>query len=169
MLRIAILRGARAFRPPVSKPAFLPRTIQRFKSTGLTPEQQEAVNDLKRDWDAKLLSYEELLPKIRSPSPDSYLIDVREPEEVMQGMIPSAVNVPLSVLANSLHLTPEAFKSKHGFEKPGKSQELTFYCRSGKRSASAADVAKRNGFTNIYNYVGSWLEWVEKGGDKATK
>jgi rhodanese-related sulfurtransferase len=75
------------------------------------------------------------------------LIDVREPDEVIQGMIPSAINLPLSELANSLHLHHTAFKEKHGFEKPGKNKELIFYCRSGARSTSASDVAKRNGYT----------------------
>jgi rhodanese-related sulfurtransferase len=62
-------------------------------------------------------------------------------------MIPSAVNLPLSVLAKSLHMSKEAFKAKHGFEKPKVDQEVIFYCRSGVRSSSASDVAKRNGYT----------------------
>lgn len=74
-------------------------------------------------------------------------MDVREPDEVIQGMIPSAVNIPLSVLAPSLLLKPEDFVQKFGFNKPGKAQEVIFYCRSGKRSTSASDVAKRNGYT----------------------
>ncbi|KAJ6519592.1 Rhodanese-like domain-containing protein [Mycena sanguinolenta] len=173
MLRIAAVRAARASRTPVFKPVSLARTIRRYEST-VEPDKHAAArkaaqslsDNLQRDWDAKVVTYEELLPKTRSPSADSYLIDVREPDEVIQGMIPSAVNLPLSVLANSLQLQPETFQAKHGFEKPKKSQEVTFYCRSGKRSTSASDVAKRNGYTNILNYTGSWLEWVEKGGEK---
>lgn len=61
-------------------------------------------------------------------------------------MIPSAVNLPLTVLGESLHLTPQAFKTKHGYDKPQKDQQVIFYCRSGMRSATASDVAKRNGF-----------------------
>ena len=64
----------------------------------------------------------------------------------MQGMIPGAVNIPLSVLSNSLHLPPSAFSQKYGFEKPTNEHELVFYCRSGMRSTTAADVAKRNGY-----------------------
>ncbi|KAG6911781.1 hypothetical protein DXG01_000027 [Tephrocybe rancida] len=151
-----------------------------------TPEEQarkevkDHMNELQHDWDAKEITYAELKPRTDSPvsvrvgflaflhtvvtviQQDTYLIDVREPDEVVQGMIPSAVNLPLSVLGNSLHLHPSAFLEKHGFEKPGKDQQLIFYCRSGKRSTTASDVAKRNGFTNILNYKGSWLEWVEK-------
>ncbi|KAJ7786070.1 endoplasmic reticulum protein [Mycena metata] len=175
MLRIAAVRAARGVAPRLLTPAFFARA-QRYESNTPKPFPDknsdafkaalELSNDLQRDWDAKVVSYEELLPKTRAPSPETYLIDVREPDEVIQGMIPSAVNIPLSVLANSLNLLPDSFKEKHGFEKPKKSQEVIFYCRSGKRSTSASDVAKRNGYTNILNYTGSWLEWVEKGGEK---
>ena len=78
---------------------------------------------------------------------DKYLVDVREPDEVILGSIPSSVNIPLSALADSLHLNPVTFKNKHGFEKPKQNQEIVFYCRSGKRSATAADIAKRYGYT----------------------
>ncbi|TFK23120.1 endoplasmic reticulum protein [Coprinopsis marcescibilis] len=137
-----------------------------------TPEElakkaaYEKHNDLQRDWDAKVLSYEELLPKTQSPTPSTWLIDVREPDETAQGMIPSAVNIPLSVLANSLALPATTFKEQFGFEKPKRSQEVVFYCRSGKRSTTASDVAKRNGYTNILNYTGSWLDWTEKQSSK---
>ncbi|KAJ7655053.1 Rhodanese-like domain-containing protein [Mycena polygramma] len=173
MFRITAFRAARmGFRPQVFTSRSFAQTIPRYESE---PDKhqlafkaaQKLSDELQRDWDAKVVTYEELLPKTRSPSTESYLIDVREPDEVIQGMIPSAVNLPLSVLSNSLHLQPDAFKALHGFEKPKKSQELIFYCRSGKRSTSASDVAKRNGYTNILNYTGSWLEWVEKGGEKA--
>lgn len=74
------------------------------------------------------------------------MIDVREPDEVLQGSIPSAVNLPLSVLANSFFLSETAFKSRFGWEKPKPEQEIVFYCRSGKRAATACDIAKRNGY-----------------------
>ncbi|KAF8640905.1 hypothetical protein AX17_000553 [Amanita inopinata Kibby_2008] len=147
----------------------------RFNSSQPTPQTKQAIkeaikknDDLQRDWDARILTYAELKPKTQNPTPNTYLVDVREPDEVIQGMIPSAVNLPLSVLGDSLHLSREAFKAKHGFEKPKKDEELIFYCRSGVRSTSASDVAKRNGFANVQNYKGSWLEWVEKESKKPT-
>jgi len=76
----------------------------------------------------------------------AYLIDVREPDEVLQGMIPSAVNLPLSDLSGALNMDGEKFKEKYGFQKPGFDQEIVFYCRSGKRSSTASDVARRNGY-----------------------
>jgi len=72
---------------------------------------------------------------------------VREKEEVLQGMIPSAVNLPLSVLGSALKMPRQTFKEQFGFEKPRTWQEVIFYCRSGMRSSSASDVAKRNDYT----------------------
>lgn len=77
---------------------------------------------------------------------NTYIIDVREPDEVIQGMIPSAVNIPLSVLGAALHTPRDEFLEKFGFEKPRWEQEVIFYCRSGMRSTTASDVAKRNGY-----------------------
>ncbi|KAH9949021.1 Rhodanese-like protein [Amylocystis lapponica] len=153
-----------------ARPSVLPRTAlyrsARYESQDARKEWLEKNDDLQRDWDAKELSYEELKPKTQQPTPDKYLIDVREPDEVRLGTIPSAVNLPLSVLSGALHLKPDTFKAQYGFDKPQKDQEIVFYCRSGKRSTTACDVAKRNGFTNLLNYKGSWLDWVEREGIK---
>ncbi|KAF8624783.1 hypothetical protein AX15_005673 [Amanita polypyramis BW_CC] len=157
--------NAAAVRRPVSAAAIRFNSSQ---SKTQSPDKQakkealERFDDLQRDWDARILTYDELKPKTQSPTPNMYLIDVRERDEVIQGMIPSAVNLPLSVLGESLHLSQEDFKARHGFEKPKQDQEVIFYCRSGMRSSTASDVAKRNGYTNISNYKGSWLDWVNK-------
>ena len=71
------------------------------------------------------------------------MIDVREPDEVVQGSIPSSVNIPLSVLSPSLNMNAEDFEKKFGFKKPEKAQEVIFYCRSGMRAGTAGDIAKR--------------------------
>ncbi|KAI0786021.1 Rhodanese-like protein [Abortiporus biennis] len=149
---------------------FQPQPFVRFESDDAKAQRRAALDakdDLQRDWDAKVLTYEELKPKTLQPTSDSYLIDVREPDEVLQGAIPSSVNLPLSTLASALHLGPEEFKATYGFDKPKPEQEVTFYCRSGKRSTSASDIAKRNGYKNILNYTGSWLDWVEREGKKS--
>lgn len=65
----------------------------------------------------------------------------------MQGMIPASVNIPLTVLPEALHMDHKQFAEKFGFEKPLVSQEVIFYCRSGVRSTSACDIAKRNRYT----------------------
>ena len=80
------------------------------------------------------------------------MIDVREPNEVLQGMIPSAVNLPLSDLSGALRMDGDKFKEKYGFKRPEFEQEVVFYCRSGMRSSTASDVARRNGYKK-YAYL----------------
>lgn len=43
-------------------------------------------------------------------------------------------------------MDPGEFYVKHGFKKPGEAEEIVFYCRSGKRSATACDSAMKNGY-----------------------
>ena len=77
------------------------------------------------------------------------MIDVREPDEVIQGSIPSSVNIPLSILPGSLYMKAEEFEKKFGFKKPMRDQEIIFYCRSGVRAATAGDIAKKNGYERL--------------------
>ncbi|KAG6334924.1 hypothetical protein ID866_4166 [Astraeus odoratus] len=171
MLRAALANVTRAsvryayVSRQVLRPSY--QVFARYESSK-TPDRdalkaaRKANDELQRDWRSPILTYEQVKPRTLSPSSYAYLIDVREPNEVIQGSIPSAVNLPLSVLATSLHLSPHDFRAQHGFDKPEKTQEVVFYCRSGKRSASACDIARRNGYENIYNYEGSWLDWVSR-------
>ncbi|KAN0100909.1 Rhodanese-like domain containing protein [Tylopilus felleus] len=174
MLRTALIKASRSSARPallayrVAAP--IPQIFARHQSSKTSDEQglktARKLNDkLQENWKGPILTYEQLKPKTLSPSNNAYLIDVREPDEVMQGSIPSSVNLPLSVIANSLNLNAQAFRSQHGFDKPGKAQEIVFYCRSGKRSASACDIARRNGYENVINYEGSWLDWVSQEGN----
>ncbi|TFK57429.1 Rhodanese-like protein [Heliocybe sulcata] len=172
MLRLAAGRCARTAYSAIQPRARLAITQSvRYKNAWTNNPVKpilEQRDELQKDWDARILTYEQVKPKTEQPSPETYLIDVREPDEVMQGSIPSSVNIPLSVMARDIRLDPETFREKYGFDKPQKDQELIFYCRSGKRSASAADVAKRNEYTNIFNYEGSWLDWLAREGNKGS-
>jgi 3-mercaptopyruvate sulfurtransferase SseA len=51
---------------------------------------------------------------------------------------------------------------KFAFNKPMPNQNLIFFCRSGKRSATAAEAAGKNGYNNVRNYQGSWLDWSKR-------
>ncbi|XP_013110580.1 rhodanese domain-containing protein CG4456 [Stomoxys calcitrans] len=112
-----------------------------------------------------IVSYEEIkqLPK----QPKKLLIDVREPKELQEtGQIPTSINIPLGKVAAELapNVDAGAFKAKYGRDLPQKDTEIIFHCKIGKRSLSAAEIAKSLGYTNTKNYLGSWTEWAEKEG-----
>ncbi|KDN43910.1 Rhodanese-like protein [Tilletiaria anomala UBC 951] len=117
-----------------------------------------------RSWvDKGEVTYDELKPETEAPSGHITLIDVREPDEVAQGMIPSSVNVPLSEFKSAFDVNKSsrgAFSSKYAFDRPGFDDKIVFYCRSGKRSTEAQDFARKMGWWNARNYKGSWLDWV---------
>ena len=77
------------------------------------------------------------------------LVDVREADElVTDGRIPGALHVPLATLAErAAELTGE---------------RLLFVCRSGARSAMAADALRASGF-EAYNVDGGILRWERDG------
>ncbi|CUA77474.1 hypothetical protein RSOLAG22IIIB_02489 [Rhizoctonia solani] len=167
MLRTLAIRATRSSFPllrtmslarPVIRPAVVPIVqTQRFNSTRL--------HSAGPDWSAPEVTYEELKPRTEQPEADAYLIDVRELDEIAQGSIPSSVPLPLSVFAEALRAPEDEFRNKHGFKKPTVNQEIIVYCRSGKRSATAADIANKYGYTNVKNYSGSWLDWSKREGE----
>lgn len=112
-----------------------------------------------------IYTYEQI-KKLNANSPQ-LLIDVREPKELQEtGKIPTSINIPLGQVGQELAASVDkaAFKAKYGRDKPEKNSEIIFHCRSGKRSQSAAELAKSLGYENVKNYLGSWLEYAEKEG-----
>lgn len=75
-------------------------------------------------------------------------IDVREPQEYSAGHIPKARNIPLARLGQA---GPEMDKLK--------SRPVVVYCRSGQRSARAASMLRKQGFTSVYNLAGGFTHW----------
>ncbi|KAF9929796.1 hypothetical protein BGZ65_005641, partial [Modicella reniformis] len=90
------------------------------------------------------------------------LIDVREAAEVAQGVIPTSHHVPLASIQEALSLPEKEFEERFGFKKFNKDDEVIFYCRSGRRSGMAYEVAKQLGYTGVRNYSGSWLDYDAK-------
>lgn len=77
------------------------------------------------------------------------LIDVRTPQEFASGHIPGAINISVETLADRLSEIPEG-------------QPVVVYCRSGNRSASAAQILAGAGYTDIYD-LGGIIEWTAAG------
>jgi len=77
-----------------------------------------------------------------------YIIDVREVDEVKEGKIPGAVNIPLGLIEFRMH---ELDKSK----------EYVIVCRSGGRSGRASQFLEGQGF-KVINMEGGMLAWEGK-------
>jgi adenylyltransferase/sulfurtransferase len=80
---------------------------------------------------------------------DFQLIDVREPQEYQICHIPQARLIPLGELPGRLH-------------ELDRSRLIVVHCKNGSRSAEAADLLRRNGFTEVLNLSGGILAWSEK-------
>ncbi|GAA0431228.1 MAG: rhodanese-like domain-containing protein [Bacillota bacterium] len=76
---------------------------------------------------------------------DIEVVDVREDEEVAQGMIKNAKHIPLQEIPDAINSLD---KSKHH----------VLVCRSGRRSMRAAEFLSENGY-NVSNMTGGMLEW----------
>jgi len=96
------------------------------------------------------LSSEKLAEIIASGDPNTYLVDVRTEGEYNAGAIPSATNIPFDVIAGNLPTED-------------RSARIIVYCRSGNRSAVAADTLEELGFTNILDFggVSNWKGELE--------
>jgi rhodanese-related sulfurtransferase len=80
------------------------------------------------------------------------LLDVRTPEEWAEGIIPNA---------EKINYHGGDFESQ--IEKLDKTKPVFIYCRSGRRSANAANVLKGKGFVKIYNLDDGIIGWVNEG------
>lgn len=126
---------------------YQPAEIHRFQSAKCF-HSGSSLRSKETSWAKKgPITYKELKTIADQPTGEVTIIDVREPDEVSAGMIPSAVNVPLTQFEKSFNPNGGAdFQQKFAFPRPSFNDPLVFYCRSGKRSAQALEVAKKGGW-----------------------
>lgn len=93
----------------------------------------------------------EMMNKEGSEQP--MVIDVREPDEVeATGTIDTGTNIPMATVPSKLEEMRKSGEINND-------TVLVFSCRSGRRSAAAADTVKDMGFTHVYNYTGGANDW----------
>jgi sulfur-carrier protein adenylyltransferase/sulfurtransferase len=77
------------------------------------------------------------------------IVDVREPNEYQINRIPGSVLIPLGdVPKRYTELDPE--------------DEIVVHCKTGGRSAKAADFLRSVGFKRVLNLKGGILDWIDK-------
>lgn len=86
------------------------------------------------------------------------LLDVREPAEFDALRIPGSLNVPRGVLEQSCEWDYDETVPELA---AGREREIVVICRSGKRSALAADVMLKMGFTNIASLKTGVRGWTD--------
>jgi len=99
-------------------------------------------HDIVSDVGYKKISAEDAY-RIMQNTNDYILLDVRTDEEFMEKHIEGAVLIP----DNEIGIRSE-------IELPDKDALILVYCRSGRRSANAANELIEMGYTNVYDFGG---------------
>ncbi|MNI17527.1 molybdopterin biosynthesis protein MoeB [compost metagenome] len=74
------------------------------------------------------------------------IVDVREDDEVAEGIIPGALHIRLGELSER-------------FEEIGQEEELYLVCRGGRRSFKACELLREKGYTGLVNVAGGMTKW----------
>ena len=90
------------------------------------------------------------LAELRGLERDLQLVDVRGAAETANGALPGAVEIPLTVLVDSL----DALDS---------SLPVVVYCASGYRSVVASSVLTQAGFADVSDLLGGFTAWHAAG------
>jgi rhodanese-related sulfurtransferase len=80
------------------------------------------------------------------------LIDIREDNEWERGHLPHATHLGKGIIERDIETTI-----------PDHNAEIVLYCGGGFRSALAADVLQKMGYTNVISMDGGYRGWVEAG------
>lgn len=99
------------------------------------------------------------ISKLLAEQPDIVLLDVREPSEYEQGHLPGAVNIPRGVLEFQVSGHPALACEPAAPELARLERPICVYCRSGGRSALAAQALGEMGFSRIKSLAGGFLDW----------
>ena len=92
------------------------------------------------------LYVDEVLELFNKKDPDYVFVDVRQPEEWEEGIIPGAKKISLGELEDHL-------------DELDKTKKYVMVCRSGGRSNKASNILMENGFQEVSNFQGGMLAW----------
>jgi len=79
------------------------------------------------------------------------VIDVRTPKEFAKGHLLGALHIPVEDLRTSLSSVP-------------RDRRLVVHCHSGFRGHLAVRILKQNGYANVANVTGGWVNLESEGG-----
>lgn len=97
------------------------------------------------------ISHEELQKELQN-DPHAILIDIREPHEVENGILPKAHTIARGFL--ELKIDQVA---------PDPKQKIVLYCAGGTRSALSAKALQDMGYKNVLSLAGGYSQWQHAG------
>ncbi len=100
---------------------------------------------------SRLLGFGELKPNAAvrmMNSADPLILDVREDTEFQGGYIQGAMQIPVGQLEARVNEL-EAWRDR----------DVLIYCRTGQRSARAAAILSRQGFSQLHKLDGGMMAW----------
>lgn len=89
---------------------------------------------------------------LTDPHPDLVVLDVRTPQEFHEGRL---------VGATMIDIYDDAFVEK--ILELDRTKPYLVYCRTGGRSAKAAEFMVQNGFVSVTDFGGGWAAWTQAG------
>ncbi|MCP4940326.1 MAG: aminotransferase class V-fold PLP-dependent enzyme, partial [Phycisphaeraceae bacterium] len=92
------------------------------------------------------------LATLRSNGSKAVVVDVREPTEWQDGIVPEAILIPRGTLEKEIH--PRVASP---------TETIYLYCATGKRSLLAAQTLQRMGFTDVCSIDGGFAGWTDAG------
>ncbi|RGB40538.1 Rhodanese-like domain-containing protein [Rhizophagus diaphanus] len=99
-----------------------------------------------------------------SPTPKQppIIIDVREKDEQLRGIIPTAIPLPRGILERDVERKVTSVKEVNDLEN---GRDIVVYCAGGLRSIMAAESLIRLGYKkeNVKSLIGGYDNWKESG------
>ena len=92
------------------------------------------------------------LATLRSSGSKGVVVDVREPTEWQDGIVPEAILIPRGTLEKEIHPRVTC-----------PTETICLYCATGKRSLLAAQTLQRMGFTDVRSLDGGFAGWTDAG------
>lgn len=104
------------------------------------------------------------LKEVMDLDPSALVIDIRECAERSAGYIVNSINIPRGVLEMKID-GHEEIVSRFATLDELVEQPVYLVCRSGARSALAAESLQQMGFKSVYSVLGGSMAWQAEGFD----
>ncbi|RIB25320.1 Rhodanese-like domain-containing protein [Gigaspora rosea] len=132
-----------------------------LKSLVANSRFSELVSKVRESYPIQEITPKELHDSLNNSTKPNIIIDVREKDEQLRGIIPAAVPLPRGVLERDIErkvVSIDEVNSETG-------RNVILYCAGGLRSIMAAESLVRLGYKkeNIKSLKGGYDEWKESG------